>query len=177
VTPEPTASWSGGDAGTASPTPTSAASATPRPGDHGFDDPEYIRGSGRDLVHVIQRDFSEFAGWVAVDGVRLTAGQYDVRRGSTVTTLYAAYLETLADGEHTLTVGFRDDAVTEQFWIGRPAEPQPTAAVTPSASVSPRPPVVLPGTGATASQARVWGALLALAVGLQLLLAARARRW
>ena len=53
---------------------------------------------------------------VAVDDVLLANGtQYSVEKGSTVITLKSDYLKTLSEGEHTITVNFKDGTVTASF--------------------------------------------------------------
>ena len=53
---------------------------------------------------------------VAVDDVVLANGtQYSVEKGSTVITLKSDYLKTLSEGEHTITVNFKDGTVTASF--------------------------------------------------------------
>ncbi len=53
---------------------------------------------------------------VAVDDVVLANGtQYSVEKGSTVITLKSDYLKTLSEGEHTITVNFKDGTATAAF--------------------------------------------------------------
>jgi hypothetical protein len=87
----------------------------------------YVRDSGYHLVISIQKDFSRFSS-VRVNGNTLTRNtNYEARSGSTVVTLYASYLDTLAAGQHTLEVRFSDGVnVSAQFTIAEPlAQPQP----------------------------------------------------
>jgi hypothetical protein len=59
-----------------------------------------------------------------VDGAAVDAKSYEAKIGSVIITLKPEYLETLAAGEHTLTVMFDDgDDVTVKFTIEEPLTP------------------------------------------------------
>ena len=75
-------------------------------------------GSGADLVYIADKEFAQFS-FVQVDGTTLTKDtQYKAEGESTKITLLADYLDTLAEGAHTLTVGFKDSSsVSAQFTI------------------------------------------------------------
>jgi hypothetical protein len=68
----------------------------------------YVQGSGIELVFIVQKEFSLFKE-VRVDGALLKKDKdYKAENGSTKITLYAAYLDTLALGKHSLEVRFSD---------------------------------------------------------------------
>jgi LPXTG-motif cell wall-anchored protein len=89
----------------------------------------YVKGSGLALVHITEKElvthsdtvYVTHEGDTTVDSAdRITKDtQYSPASGSTKITLDAAYLETLAVGEHLLTVGFNDDEepVQDVFYI------------------------------------------------------------
>ena len=62
---------------------------------------------------------AEFADFVSVkiDGVVVDAANYDAKEGSTVVTLKNAYLKTLKEGEHTLTIVSKDGEASTKFTI------------------------------------------------------------
>ena len=62
--------------------------------------------------------------YIEVDGKAVDADCYTAESGSTVITLKAGYLETLAAGEHTLTVLYTNGEAVGTFVIAeKPAEP------------------------------------------------------
>ena len=66
-----------------------------------------IRGSGA---------FSQFVG-VKVDGAIVDAANYTVMEGSTIVTLNADYLNTLAAGSHTMEIEWTDGSVSTTFTV------------------------------------------------------------
>ena len=52
-----------------------------------------------------------------VDGQKLDAKQYTAASGSTIITLAADYVQTLATGEHTLTVRYTDGETNACFTV------------------------------------------------------------
>ena len=66
-----------------------------------------IRGSGA---------FSQFVG-VKVDGAIVDAANYTVMEGSTIVTLNAVYLNTLAAGSHTMEIEWTDGSVSTTFTV------------------------------------------------------------
>ena len=52
-----------------------------------------------------------------VDGRTLDAKHYTAQSGSTIITLTADYVETLAAGEHTLTVRYTDGETSAHFTV------------------------------------------------------------
>lgn len=62
---------------------------------------------------------AEFADFVSVkvDGAVVDAANYDAKEGSTVITLKNAYLKTLKEGEHTLTIVSKDGEASTKFTI------------------------------------------------------------
>ena len=74
------------------------------------------KGNTNGLTVKSNGDFAKFTG-VKVDGVEVAAENYTAVSGSTVVTLNAAYLETLAEGTHTLTLVYTDGEVATEFTI------------------------------------------------------------
>ena len=66
-----------------------------------------VRGSG---------EFSKFVG-IKVDGTLVDAKNYTVKEGSTVVTLKADYLNTLAVGNHTLEIVWTDGSASTTFTV------------------------------------------------------------
>lgn len=65
----------------------------------------YDVGSGQDLAFATNARYDRLTS-VSVDGVRLADGQYTVGKGHTALSLAAAYLDTLAPGEHSLALAY-----------------------------------------------------------------------
>ena len=84
---------------------------------------KWYQGSGKTLSFTASGDYAKFVG-VSVDGKRISDSNYTVKKGSTVVTLKSAYLNTLKQGEHTLTVHFDDGKAEGTFRIL--AEQDPT---------------------------------------------------
>ena len=82
------------------------------------------KGAATGLTVTSNGDFAKFTG-VKVDGVEVAAENYTAVSGSTVVTLNAAYLETLAEGTHTLTFVYTDGEISTEFTIA----PQAAGAV------------------------------------------------
>lgn len=68
---------------------------------------EYVKGSNKDIVFVVEKDFAEYKKG-AIDSVAFTSDMASVAAGSTVATIHAAYLDTLGAGKHTVTLFFKD---------------------------------------------------------------------
>jgi hypothetical protein len=116
---------------------------------YGFADAKatFTLGTTADLVWQATKEHALFDGSVTVDGVALTAAQRTVAvnaDGGTVVTLRAAYLQTLAVGDHQLTVGFAGGALSSAFKVA----------------------AALPKTGADATAGTLVTALFILAIGL-----------
>jgi hypothetical protein len=80
-------------------------------------DDSFTLGEGGTLTHTIDKYFGEFVD-VAVDGQTLTSSDYTATAGSTVIELGNAFLNSLAVGNHTLSVGFYGGVnVSSQFTI------------------------------------------------------------
>ncbi|MDR2296079.1 MAG: hypothetical protein LBD95_04710, partial [Clostridiales Family XIII bacterium] len=73
-------------------------------------------GATQDYVVVIEKDISLYdaAAGPALNGVLLPSGAYEVKEGSTRVTLFAAYLDTLPQGNYALGVTFTDGTVVER---------------------------------------------------------------
>ena len=82
--------------------------------------------AGSDLSVRSDADLDDFLG-VKVDGAELDADSYEVASGSTVVTLKAAYLQTLAVGTHELEVVSKNGAAATTFTIkAKETVPEPT---------------------------------------------------
>lgn len=82
----------------------------------------YVLGSNEDLEFVFKRNVHDdktielFTG-ILVDGEPVDFGNYTVVAGSADITLKAAYLETLSEGDHTLTARFEDGDADANFTV------------------------------------------------------------
>ena len=117
----------------------------------------HTRGSGKDAVFTVKRsihDSETYKNFVraAMDGKTVSEENYLKAAGSLVLTLKSDYLDTLADGEHTVGITFTDGTAEAKLAIEAAPAPSPTPA--------PRP---VPQTG---DQARpfIWITLLMLAL-------------
>ena len=88
----------------------------------------YIRGSLAGLVFVSEADSDTF-GRVELDGAVLDAQNYTVEGESTTVTLKPEYLETLADGKHTLTVVSDAGTASAQFLVAEEETPEAQPAI------------------------------------------------
>jgi hypothetical protein len=167
VTPSPSASASGHPDYTPTAGPPSG-----EPGSHGFaGSATYVAGSGVDLVYVIEEPFAELL-QVKIDDVPLTAGiEYTARAGSTVVTLKAAHLDSLAAGEHRVRVEFTDAIVEDVFTVKASATESPSQSPTPKPAPSTSS-STLPGTGAEVSWTAVLWSFAALGIGVAMMVAA-----
>ena len=76
----------------------------------------WIKGDNKAVVIVAKRESGydnsyECFKELKVDGVTIEANDYKVKKGSTVVTFEASYLEKLAEGEHTITFVYEDGEV------------------------------------------------------------------
>ena len=97
---------------------------------------KWTKGTQEDITVVLERTGSEeeaighFQG-IEVDGNNVDQENYLVTSGSVVIRLKAAYLETLAVGEHALKALFDDGSVTTNFVIEEAAKTQQPDKTTP----------------------------------------------
>ena len=137
----------------------------------------WTKGSDATLEFTFKRSiadetcFSHFTG-VRVDGKLLSAKAYTAKAGSTVVTLSADYLETLAVGEHTLTAQFDDGngEASATFAVAEKDAPAPTPE--PAKKDEAKPASKLPQTGDPFALVSLVSLTLAL-VGLAVTLTAR----
>ena len=89
---------------------------------------------GSDLTVKSDAQFSRFV-MVKVDGTEIAPSNYTAVEGSTVVTLVAEYIATLAAGTHTLDIVSVDGTATTTFEVAAttPVDPTPEAPVTPAA--------------------------------------------
>ena len=71
------------------------------------DGSSWTEDSDHNITFVVNGLFSKFVG-IKVDGKDVDKANYEVKAGSTIITLKASYLDTLAVGEHTITVVYTD---------------------------------------------------------------------
>lgn len=86
-----------------------------------------------DLSFRVDGDYADFTG-VKVDGTLIDAKNYTSASGSTVVNLKAAYLATLSEGKHTLTVVYKDGEVSTDFTLKKAASASTDNKATPSPS-------------------------------------------
>ena len=77
---------------------------------------EWIKGDENGLTFSSDAAFSDFVE-VLVDGKTVASENYERREGGTIVELKASYLETLAEGEHTLTIRSASGDATARFTI------------------------------------------------------------
>lgn len=88
-------------------------------------------GDGKDMTITCSGELESLTG-VFVDGAALDSSKYTVRSGSTVLTLKAAYLDTLAAGKHTLKFQYKDNVSAEtSFEIVKAGGKKDNPVVTP----------------------------------------------
>lgn len=80
------------------------------------DGSSWTQNSDNTLVITVNGSVAKFVG-VKVDGKDLAAKHYEVKAGSTIITLKASYLETLAAGEHSITVVYTDGETSGTFTV------------------------------------------------------------
>ena len=78
------------------------------------DDSSWTEDSDHSITFVVNGLFSKFVG-IKVDGKDVDKANYEVKAGSTIITLKASYLDTLAVGEHTITVVYTDGSTDGTF--------------------------------------------------------------
>ena len=83
---------------------------------------EWMQGGGSGLRFTANADYSKFTS-VSVDNFVIAGDRYTVENGSTVVTLKAAYLSTLALGGHTLRIDFTDGYAETTFTVRTAAAP------------------------------------------------------
>ena len=135
-------------------------------------DPQIIEGAGQvwhadkaaDALFRSSAEFEEFLK-VLVDGTELQPAHYTVYAGSTVVELKSAYLETLAAGEHTLSIVSQNGTATTTFTVERNTVPDPTPTPTPAPEPTPTPTPDPTPTGDSTNFA-LWIALLFVSGGV-----------
>ena len=84
---------------------------------------DWYKESGKDLTFKTDGDFELFQG-LKVDGKHVDEADYEAKAGSTVITLKAAFLEKLAEGDHTLTADYKNGSSPETtFTVNAPLPP------------------------------------------------------
>lgn len=77
---------------------------------------QWTQSSGGPLTFRASGNFARFTG-VKIDGVLIDASNYTARAGSTIVSLGAGYLQTLAVGSHTLTVVYTNGECSTRFVV------------------------------------------------------------
>ena len=88
---------------------------------------EWRKGDENGLTFSSDAAFSDFVE-VLVDGKIITAENYEKREGSIIIELKASYLETLAEGEHTLTIRSASGDATAKFTVEAEIVSPPTGS-------------------------------------------------
>ena len=78
------------------------------------DGSSWTEDSDQSITFVVNGLFSKFVG-IKIDGKDVDKANYEVKTGSTIITLKASYLDTLAVGEHTITVVYTDGSTDGTF--------------------------------------------------------------
>ena len=78
------------------------------------DGSSWTEDSDHNITFVVNGLFGKFVG-IKVDGKDVDKANYEVKAGSTIITLKASYLDTLAVGEHTITVVYTDGSTDGAF--------------------------------------------------------------
>ena len=78
------------------------------------DGSSWTEDSDHSITFVVNGLFSKFVG-IKVDGKDVDKANYEVKAGSTIITLKASYLDTLAVGEHTISVVYTDGSTDGTF--------------------------------------------------------------
>lgn len=80
------------------------------------DGSSWTEDSNHNITFVVNGLFSKFVG-IKVDGKDVDKANYEAKAGSTIITLKASYLDTLAVGEHTITVIYTDGETDGTFKV------------------------------------------------------------
>jgi len=80
------------------------------------DGSEWKKDTEGSVTFTANGPFSKFTG-IQVDGKPVDAKHYEAKAGSTIITLKASYLDSLADGEHTITVVYTDGETEGSFEV------------------------------------------------------------
>ena len=101
------------------------------------DNSKWKQGSKDNLTVTSSAEFIDFVD-IYVDGANVPTSAYTVAEGSTIVTLNAAYLETLAVGDHTLDVFSRTGTATATFTIEKAEEEDPAEEPTEEPTEEPK---------------------------------------
>ena len=78
------------------------------------DGSSWAKGTDGSITFTVNGPISKFSG-IKIDGKAVDAQYYDIKAGSTIITLKDSYLETLAAGEHSITVVYTDGETSGTF--------------------------------------------------------------
>lgn len=90
---------------------------------------EYVLGSGEDLVIKVDYPLELLSG-VTIDDEELNENYYKTELGSTIVTIYSEYLDTLAEGEHTISINYRDGKTVDAVFAVEEDLPVPDTSGT-----------------------------------------------
>ena len=85
----------------------------------------WTQGTDGSVGFTVNGPISKFSG-IKIDGKAVDAQHYEVKAGSTIITLKASYLETLAAGEHSITVVYTDGEISGTFNVQAKSTPPAT---------------------------------------------------
>lgn len=86
-------------------------------------DGKYVIGSKDELTFTCDGPYNKFCG-ILVDGASQPKTNYTVKEGSTIVTLKPEYLQTLAEGKHTLRLVYTNGYTDTTFTVSKHANPQ-----------------------------------------------------
>jgi len=89
------------------------------------DGSSWTEDSDHNITFVANGLFSKFVG-IKVDGKDVDKANYEAKAGSTIITLKTSYLDTLAAGEHTITVLYTDGETDGVFNVHKKANSSAT---------------------------------------------------
>ena len=86
-------------------------------------DGKYVIGSKDGLTFICDGPYNKFSG-ILVDGASQPKTNYTYKEGSTIVTLKPEYLQTLAEGKHTLRLVYTNGYTDTTFTVSKHANPQ-----------------------------------------------------
>ena len=89
---------------------------------------EWIKGSEKGLEFRSDADYLSFVG-VEVDGEEISENNYKKREGSIIIELKSEYLETLSDGNHTITIKSTEGDASTDFTISNSSSSKPSEVI------------------------------------------------
>lgn len=119
---------------------------------------------GQDLVFRCDGELDNLEG-IYVDGERVDPSNYTLKRGSTILTLKAGFLDTLGSGEHTLEFRYTDGgSANVTFTVEAKVTPEMPQESAKPATPTPTPKTDVPKTGDSTNPVAL-GVIAVLALG------------